>query len=96
MNFGLQNKLSIYLFVNLTSRTFDVMRMEKRTCVCPACGGTGQIEAVVRISTADTHRAIAQKLRKEGVTIRDIAKMLGYKNPGSITHLLSKPKKKKK
>ena len=35
-------------------------------------------------------RATAKLLRDEGLTIREIAKLLGYKNPGSITHLLSK------
>jgi len=35
------------------------------------------------------NREIAIKLRNEGKTIREIAVLLGYKNPGSITHLLS-------
>lgn len=38
------------------------------------------------------HKIAALSLREQGYTIREIAKILGYKHPGSITHLLtSKP-----
>lgn len=33
----------------------------------------------------------AVDLRKEGKSIREIASIMGYKNPGSITNLLNKP-----
>jgi predicted transcriptional regulator len=72
------------------------MEKEKRKCICPVCSGTGEIEMVVRISMTDTNKPLAQKLRKEGASIREIAKILGYQHPGSVSHLLSKPKKKKK
>lgn len=36
------------------------------------------------------HPAIARSLRKKEHTIREIAQILGYKNPGSVSHLLSK------
>jgi hypothetical protein len=38
----------------------------------------------------DMHPAIAKSLKTKGHTIREIAKFLGYKHPGSISHLLSK------
>lgn len=34
--------------------------------------------------------AAAQELKAKGYTIRDIAKILGYKHPGSVSHLLNK------
>lgn len=37
------------------------------------------------------HPEIAKSLRAKGYTIRQIARFLGYKNPGSITNLLAKP-----
>jgi hypothetical protein len=36
------------------------------------------------------HPKLAKSLKKEGRTIREIAALLGYKHPGSISHLLSK------
>ena len=30
----------------------------------------------------------AKTLRKEGLTIREIAKVMGHKHPGSVSHLL--------
>jgi len=62
---------------------------DKKMCKCPTCGGIGQIEFIpTHISHAETHRPLAKKLRKKGYTIRQIAKMLGYKHPGSISNLL--------
>jgi len=37
-----------------------------------------------------SHHRIAISLKKKGHTIREIAKFLGYKHPGSISHLLNK------
>lgn len=67
---------------------------EKTKCKCPACKGTGEIEAA--ISYTETNRPIAKRLVKEGHSMREVAKLLGYKNPGSITNLLNGPKKKVK
>lgn len=39
------------------------------------------------------HPQVAKSLKKKGYTVREIAKMLGYKHPGSITHLLKKKSK---
>jgi len=48
----------------------------------------------VVISRSETHRPLAKKLIKQGYSVRAVAEMLGYKNPGSITNLLREPKKK--
>lgn len=46
---------------------------------------------VRKISQARSYRKlqaeVAKKLRTEGYTIREIAATLGYRNPGSISHL---------
>jgi len=70
------------------------MAQEKTTCRCPTCNGTGIVEAA--ISKNDTNRPLAKKLIKDGYSIREVARMLGYKNPGSVTHLLKESKKKAK
>jgi AraC-like DNA-binding protein len=60
---------------------------------CPVCNGTGRIDKPAHLIKLDLDgkvAAAAQSLRKEGYTIREIAKVLGYKHPGSISHLLSK------
>jgi hypothetical protein len=62
---------------------------DKKMCKCPTCGGVGQVEYIPKpVFKSDTNRPLAKKLRKKGYTVRQIAKMLGYKNPGSISNLL--------
>lgn len=56
---------------------------------CPLCNGCGKIEVQVKTAPVELEKA-AKNMRKEGFTIRQIAKVLGYKHPGSISHLLSK------
>jgi len=70
--------------------------MVQEKCKCPTCGGSGSVNRIVvkPVGLTDTNRPLAKKLRKKGYTIRQIASMLGYKNPGSITNLLKGPKKK--
>lgn len=41
-----------------------------------------------KISSPYMPKSRAKKLRSQGKTIRQIAKELGYKHPGSISHLL--------
>lgn len=36
-----------------------------------------------------TREQSARKMRKKGASIRQIAKALGFKHPGSVTHLLN-------
>jgi hypothetical protein len=43
-----------------------------------------------RFKQKPNHSKMAKRLRKEGKTIREIANILGYKHPGSISHLLAK------
>lgn len=58
---------------------------------CPLCDGCGEIEVevTVKLSRVEIRKA-ATRMRKDGYTIREIAKVLGKKHPGSISHLLSK------
>jgi len=56
-------------------------------CKCPLCNGTGKINVAVKPLASDNKKA-ASRLREKGYTIREIAKALGYKHPGSISHLL--------
>ena len=40
----------------------------------------------------ETRKERAAELKSKGKTIREIAKEMGYKHPGSISHLLSQSK----
>jgi transposase-like protein len=57
---------------------------------CPLCNGCGEIEVevIIKPSSSELKKA-AMRMRKQGYTIRQIAKTLGKKHPGSISHLLS-------
>lgn len=55
-------------------------------CKCPLCG-KGMVEINSR-DPKDADRKIAKKMRQAGYTIRQIMTTLGYKHPGSISHLL--------
>lgn len=37
---------------------------------------------------ADANKKLAKSLRKDGLTIREICKAMGYAHPGSVSHLL--------
>lgn len=58
-----------------------------KPCICPLCLGAGQLSVSIIIKYPDI-KAMAKKLRKKNMTIRQIANELGFKHPGSITHLL--------
>lgn len=69
--------------------------MAIKNVICPVCKGDGhfkppkkgtgkQVDIDGRFSYA------AKALRNDGYTIRQIAKILGFKNPGSISNLLNK------
>ena len=61
---------------------------------CPVCGGNGQLEAPKGKTKQDPDGRFAhaaKALKAEGYTVREIARLLGYKHPGSVSHLLSKP-----
>lgn len=58
---------------------------------CPLCNGCGKVEVEIKPKfTTKQLEKIAKNMRAAGFTIREIAKALGKKNPGSISHLLSK------
>lgn len=55
--------------------------------------GYGFLESISKRKTRIDSKAAsttAKVLKKRGYTIREIARTLGYKNPGSISHLLNK------
>lgn len=67
----------------------------KESCMnicCPFCKGTGKLEfdkkVVVSLIAKNERVKIAKRLRKANLSIREIADVMGFKNPGSITHLL--------
>lgn len=65
------------------------MANEKKKC--PLCNGCGKVEVPTgRKPVSEENEAYAKAMREAGYTIRKIAKTLGYKHPGSISHLLSK------
>ena len=45
-----------------------------------------QVQAAENLQSEQIKLAVS--LREEGYTVREIAAVLGYKHPGSITHLL--------
>lgn len=72
------------------------MEEEEKTRPCPTCQGSGVVSVVVAVSKTATARPLAIKLRNDGYSIREIAAMLGYTHPGSISNLLRENGKKKK
>jgi hypothetical protein len=61
---------------------------------CPVCKNTGKIappKMTQKVRDPDgTHAFAAKILRAEGYSFREIARILGYKGPGSILHLVNK------
>jgi hypothetical protein len=56
-------------------------------CICPLCEGVGKIEYTPKPDKVDLKKA-AKRLRGEGYTIRQIMVILGFKHPGSVSHIL--------
>lgn len=56
---------------------------------CPLCNGCGKIEVEVNPKISELAKS-AKRMKAKGYTIRQIAKALGKKHPGSVSHLLSK------
>jgi len=63
---------------------------------CIACKGKGELIAPKpnnwKIDVDGKNRKAAIKLRKANYNLREIAKILGYRHPQSIQHLLNKNK----
>lgn len=59
---------------------------------CPVCRGKGEIPKAKNSSDARKRRqsTIANKLRGEGYTIREIMALMGYKSTTSVQLLLKK------
>jgi hypothetical protein len=57
---------------------------------CPCCNGTGDIGEPKKkeIQVVEVKREMALKLREQGFSLRQIQKVLGYKNVRSIVYLL--------
>lgn len=59
---------------------------------CPICKGKGNLSEPERTHFTTTELnapEIARTLRKTGLSIRQIAKIMGFKHPGSINNLLT-------
>jgi transcriptional regulator GlxA family with amidase domain len=57
---------------------------------CPCCKGTGKIDVVVKPVAIERQSRVkmAKALRRKGLTIRQIAEVMGFKHPGSVSDLL--------
>ena len=58
------------------------------TIECPCCNGTGIIGDAPLVLQREKQIEIAKKLAEKGFSLREIAKIMGYKSQGSIKHLL--------
>jgi predicted DNA-binding ArsR family transcriptional regulator len=56
---------------------------------CPICKGSGKIPVFKSLSI-EKRRSIANKLKEQNLSIREIMKVLGYKSPRSVQQLLTK------
>lgn len=65
---------------------------DKQTNKCPVCKGKGELEKPKSTIKARQRRRsdIANKLRSEGYTIREIMALMGYRSPNSVAILLNK------
>lgn len=64
--------------------------------VCPLCSGSGKVEYEVVLRPKGSNlKEVATNLRKQGLTIREIATNLGFKHPGSVSHLLTSKQQEK-
>lgn len=66
--------------------------MHKEKMKCPTCKGHGEVEKPGNTIVARQRRRkdIAQKLRSEGYSIREIMALMGYKSTNSVSVLLDK------
>lgn len=66
--------------------------MQKEKIKCPVCKGHGELDKPEQKVAARVRRRkdIANKLRAEGYTIREIMALMGYKSTNSVAVLLDK------
>lgn len=64
---------------------------------CPCCNGSGMVADPVteKQKAREDRQTTAIMLQKQGYTIRQIAGVMGFKNPGSVSNLLDPIKHKK-
>jgi hypothetical protein len=58
---------------------------------CPMCNGTGKLDC--REDKMGLRRRIANRLREQDYTVREIMEMMGYKSPSNVHRLLDKKNK---
>lgn len=65
---------------------------KKETIKCPVCLGKGEVEKPSQNVQARKRRQsdVANTLRSEGYTIREIMALMGYKSTNSVAILLNK------
>lgn len=56
-------------------------------CKCPVCKGTGELEAA---NATDWRQKAVKVLHKEGFGVRQIQRLLSYKNVNSVSAVLKK------
>jgi len=54
---------------------------------CPCCSGKGKLESKLQRS-ANEKRLLAIKLRRAGLTFKEIQNALGHKSPNSVSRAL--------
>jgi hypothetical protein len=66
----------------------------KKKILCPTCRGFGEIDEPNNTMGAKSKRQskIAHTLKKEGYSYREIAALMGYSSPHSVSVLLLKYK----
>jgi len=66
--------------------------MKHQKIKCPVCKGVGEVSPPSdKIKERQRRRSdVANKLRNEGYSIREIAALMGYKSPNSVFILIDK------
>jgi len=69
--------------------------MTNHSVICPICKGEG-FYIPERYSVKAFRITQAKKMKNMGLTVREIAQVMGYKSPESVQRLLSESKTKLK
>lgn len=62
--------------------------MKTKTCKCIACNGKGHVTRKYRQIISQKTKSQIYKLYRKGLGIREIARMLKIKSPGSVTYAI--------
>jgi len=64
-----------------------------QTTICPLCNGVGVVhKSMVKTKRGHSLHIAAKKMLDSGMTYREVAKLLGFKHPGSISNLINQLK----